>query len=459
MSTRKDQFNDRPNAQAQGFEGSDSPDDFEIPSCTVEDVDRSVFNLFDKQLPLQAKEAGEGNKKIPVIFATGERFAVLRRKEPLRDKAGALILPLISIMRTGMTQAVDHGMGPGQGSPITITKRISKESQIYNKLVNLQGIRNQDSLASDTSVTSSNKGEGTVPGRVGSRQEKNSMSLDDRKGALLAPRVGKNIYETLTIPPVKFYTATYDITFWSQYTQEMNDMLMTVMSLYQNNHQRTFKLETDKGYWFVGFVDTDLASGNNSDDFTDDERLVRYSFSLKVGAYVIAPEYPGSPAYVRRTVSAPQISFSTVSPNGQFSLPATFSGAPTRNDPDMHILKDLYSEFDPIPGTAVGETAQSAAKQAINSIGAESTPSPSGGGAAGTSGGSAGGGSAGSAMIGGKETSNANAAANIITTEIDPFTGRKVKKVLRIKSANQRKGETVLKEEGMIDLGDLFRVK
>ena len=62
-------------------------------------------------------------------------------------------------------------------------------------------------------------------------------------------------------------------------------------------------------------------------------------------------------------------------------------------------------------------------------------------------------------MIGGKETSNANAAANIITTEIDPFTGRKVKKVLRIKSANQRKGETVLKEEGMIDLGDLFRVK
>ena len=157
MSTRKDQFNDRPNAQAQGFEGADSPDDFEIPSCTIEDVDRSVFNLFDKQLPLQAKEAGEGNKKIPVIFATGERFAVLRRKEPLRDKAGALILPLISIMRTGMTQAVDHGMGPGQGSPITITKRISKESQIYNKLVNLQGIRNQDSLASDTSVTSSNK--------------------------------------------------------------------------------------------------------------------------------------------------------------------------------------------------------------------------------------------------------------------------------------------------------------
>ena len=449
MSTRKDQFFDRPNAQAQGFEGSDSPSDFEIPSCTIEDVDRAVFRLFDKQLPLQAKETGSGNKKIPVIFATGERFAVLRRKEPLRDKAGALILPLVSIMRTGMTQAVDHGMGPGQGGPITIVKRIAKESQIYNKLVNLQGIQNQDSLASSTAnPNTAAKGEGTEPGSVGSRREPKPAALSDRQGSLLAPRIGDNIYETLTIPPVKFYTATYDITFWSQYTQEMNDMLMTVMSLYQNNHQRTFKLETDKGYWFVGFVDTDLALGNNSDDFTDDERLVRYSFSLKVGAYVIAPEYPGAPAYVRRTVSAPQISFSTVSPNGGFSLSSGNRGAPSRNDPDMHILKDLYSEFDPLPSVGVGQGGAAGLSQAVNSIGGELGPSADGNPASG-----------GSAAIGGQESSNSNKSTNIITTEIDPFTGKKVKKVLRIKSSNQRKGETVLQEEGMIDLGDLFRVK
>ncbi len=101
MSTRKDQFNKRANAQEQGFEGTDVPTDIEIPSCTIEDVDRSVFNLFDKQLPFQANNK-DGTKKIPVIFATGERFAVLRRKEPLRDKGGALILPLISIMIPGM---------------------------------------------------------------------------------------------------------------------------------------------------------------------------------------------------------------------------------------------------------------------------------------------------------------------------------------------------------------------
>ena len=135
MSTRKVVFNQRANAVAQGFEGTDIPSDIEIPTCTIEDVDRSVFNLFDKQLPFQSS-LGDGEKKIPVIFATGERFAVLRRKEPLRDKGGALILPLVSIMRTGVSQNVDHGIGPGQGGPITITKRIAKESQLYLQLKN-----------------------------------------------------------------------------------------------------------------------------------------------------------------------------------------------------------------------------------------------------------------------------------------------------------------------------------
>lgn len=462
MSTRRDQFNERPNAQAQGYEGTDSPSDIEIPSCTIEDVDRSVFNLFDKQLPLQSKDLS-GSKKIPVIFATGERFAVLRRKEPLRDKGGALILPLVSIMRTGVSQNVDHGIGPGQGAPITITKRISKDSQIYNQLKNRHDLRNQDGMA-HSSHASKVPGDGTEPGQVATRRESSPRSPASRAGELLKPDMGGNIFETLTIPPVKFYTATYDITLWSQYTQEMNDMLMTIMSLYQNNHQRTFKLETDKGYWFVGFVDSEISADNNADDFTDDERLIRYSFSMKVAGYVIAPEYPGAPAYIRRSVSSPEISFSTVQPKGNFKVSAGAAGIPKRNDPDMHILKDLYSEFTPIPSVGVAQNTPSAALEAVNS------KEPSGGGPAGVgypstgggSGGSSGGnanGAGGGASLGGFESQNSNNSAKIITTTTDPFTGEKVSKVLRIKSTNQRKGETVLREELMIDFGDLFKVK
>ena len=79
MSTRLDKKEITPNSQALGYEGTDIPDDFVVPTCTLEDTDRAVFNLFNSQIPLEYKEKGE-IKKIPVIFATGERFAVLRRK-------------------------------------------------------------------------------------------------------------------------------------------------------------------------------------------------------------------------------------------------------------------------------------------------------------------------------------------------------------------------------------------
>ena len=35
-----------------GYSSTDIPDDFTIPSCTIEDVDRSLFDLFNEGLPL-----------------------------------------------------------------------------------------------------------------------------------------------------------------------------------------------------------------------------------------------------------------------------------------------------------------------------------------------------------------------------------------------------------------------
>ena len=435
MSTRKDQFEDRQSALSQGFEGSDTPDDIEIPSCTIEDVDRSVFNLFDKQLPFQAKNK-EGAKKIPVIFATGERFAVLRRKEALRDKKGALILPLVSIMRTGIEQDVSHGTGPGQNGPITIHKRLSKESSLYKRLVNQHRLKNQDNVAHQSNQLNPD-GAGTEPGSIGTRRLPLSRTQDSRDGKLLTTKLGENIYETITMPPVKFYTATYDVTLWSQYTQEMNDMLMTIMSLYQNNHQRTFKLETDKGYWFVGFVASPLTPDNNADDFTDDERLIRYSLEIKVAGYVIAPDYPGAPSYIRRSVSAPMISFETVQTFG--NAQSSGKGIPTIT-PDMSLLKDLYSEFDPVPTQEVGIPPTNQMLNRLN----EALP----------------GSGAETASIGGQTTGGSPAAGTtIIKTTTDIFTGEKTNKVIKIKGSNQRKGETVLREELAIDLGDLFDSK
>ena len=52
MSTRYDKQTDSDKTIPAGYEGVDSGD-IEVPSCTIEDVDRAVFNLFENQIPLQ----------------------------------------------------------------------------------------------------------------------------------------------------------------------------------------------------------------------------------------------------------------------------------------------------------------------------------------------------------------------------------------------------------------------
>ena len=73
------------------FNGTQPPEDFNFPSIEIEDIDRAVFDLFDKQIAFEIEEKGSA-RKVPVIFASGERFALTRRKNAIRDKNNALIL-------------------------------------------------------------------------------------------------------------------------------------------------------------------------------------------------------------------------------------------------------------------------------------------------------------------------------------------------------------------------------
>lgn len=427
MSTRRDitQIN---NSEPLGFEGNDTPGDIEIPPCTVEDVDRSVFNLFDKQLPFQAKTNSEGIKRIPVIFATGERFAVLRRKEPLRDKTGAIILPLISIMRSGINQDPDNGISGGQTSPIVIKRRLSRDNPIYKRLINEHRLKNQDDNA-ETSHNLSPVGSGAIPGTIGTRRTPSQQSEESRSGNLLKPQLSNNIYETLTIPPVKYYTATYNITFWSQYTQEMNNMLMTIMSLYQNNHRRTFKLETDKGYWFVGYASSELNPENNTDDFKDQERIIKCSFEIKVNAYIIAPQYPGSPSYIRRYVSAPTIEFDTFSTIGKIIVnPQTVQ----RNDPNIFVLEDLYSETNDLPDSGVGLSENESIVRSLDRFADN-----------------------GSATVGGHINNASLSNIRTVVTDRNIFTGEVKQDVLSVKLVNPKKGETVYRSQLIQKIEDI----
>jgi chromosomal replication initiation ATPase DnaA len=69
----------------------------------------------------------------------------------------------------------------------------------------------------------------------------------------------------------------------------MTEMLQALMSTYQNNYQRTIRLETEKGYWFVAQVGEQFSSGDNFDSMTDDERIIKSIHEIVIETLNVDP--------------------------------------------------------------------------------------------------------------------------------------------------------------------------
>ena len=338
------------NRLLSGFEGSNIPDDFEIPSVGIEDVDLAMFNLFDKDNQIYIKTRDDESieqfeKKVPVVFATGERFALRERRNPIRDKSGALILPIISIRRTGLNQAKENmGSAIGQDTgDFVIKNRLSKKDPKFQNALNRLGLRNQENVGSGGNLLNSTTEQGSSPGTLATRRS----SVERPDNALLANDITQNITEVISIPfPIR-YVVSYEIVFWTSFQLHMNQMLEKVLTNY-DGQGRTYKLTTDKGYYFVAYFDDDIQSQDNFDEFTDDERVHRYAFNVQVTAYMLANRNGGDTVPFRRYLSAPQISFGVF--EGNIEQPRDEGTAPTGNPEDFTLdnIQNLDNRGRPI---------------------------------------------------------------------------------------------------------------
>lgn len=311
-----------------------------IPPVGLEDVDTAIFNLFDKELPLQVTdtESNNGTKKVPVIFAGGEKWALLKRNKPLRDKNNVLILPLVTIGRTNFVQNINDDMN-GRGinqktGEIKIRRRLDSRDRSYQNLINRYALSN-------------------IPGVI-EPQNRETTGVDSndptiQDGGLLAGNRRKNVFETLVVPSPQFITVTYDIIVWTQYTHHMNQIMETLISSYLPQFHG-WRLDTPKGYWFVAIVEEGSQSQeNNFDDMSQGERLIKMRLSVRVQAYILASGAPGAPIPVKKYVSVPDITFKSAMPqdptivSGEYetdpfigsddpTLPLDPSGRNTRGD-------------------------------------------------------------------------------------------------------------------------------
>lgn len=313
-----------------GYEGENTTEDYYIPSCGLEDLDRAIFNLFDKDIPLFYIHANQ-QRKVPVIFATGERFAILRRKEPLVDKNNAIILPLISIIRNSVENKPQKGMANNMMFPSVIAKRIAEEDTAWKQISNKENLLN--SLYSPAKKT----------------EVEGDLSLQ--------PKLSNNIVEVIEIPPPRYFGATYEVTIWSSFTQQMNAIMETIMSAYTLHPGQQFRVESDKGYWFPAFIESSVSQDASYQDFSDQERYVKYSFNITATGYIVAPDIMGGKTALRSFKSAPQISFEIGAAQDSISRDPQKRGI-VSNDVDAFLLNEFEHEDDLLATDNVGIDAE-----------------------------------------------------------------------------------------------------
>jgi hypothetical protein len=320
----------------KGYEGFNVPENFSFPSCGIEDVDRALFDLFDKNLAFEV-HVNEQTIKVPVVFAAGERFALTRRQKPIRDKNNALILPLIAIKRSsvGFKTESDAGGVPisfRQNTDYVVKKRLSQSDRDYQNIVNKFSLKNQDNVASRKNFldNSASPGYGAIPGTIASRRNGPGIAFGTgRLNFALDNSISNNIFEVITIPYPIFVQLNYEITFWTQYMSQMNQILETML-IKTSGQGREFQIVSNKGFTFTAFLMGTLTSGDNFENFTATERIIRYTFSVRVPAYILAPRHPGlgNPARVFQT--APDVVFDTYEIRQQVTEPVHVETAETR---------------------------------------------------------------------------------------------------------------------------------
>ena len=386
------------------FTNTNKSDDFYIPSCGVEDIDRAIFHLFDLRLNFSIEVDGEA-KKVPVVFAAGERFALTRRSSNFRDINNALILPIISIERGN----IDFSPGQGvYGTPIatrdqisyTVKRRLSESDRDYQNIINKKRLKHQSNVATRGNFGNTTEFPGLYnkPGTIASRRNGTNLSfVDPSPTSLFEPDLGNNIFEIIDIPYPEFILMEYNVTFWTQYMQNMNKLLESMLIQF-DGQEKAFQIITRNGYKLVAYFQGQFTADTNFNDYTDSERIIKYNFNIKVPGFIIAPDVDGLPQAYKKYLSAPQIEFGVNQTSTQVS--STESKGPAQNNVNKFILGDV-------------EELDSSGKQPV---------------------------------------ARGRRGVELLQTIKDPFTGKTENRFVKVLTRNQRSGETVASSKIIVKL-------
>ena len=220
-----------------------------INPCSIETIDRAVMKWVDEDMNLYCT-TNKGWKKVPTLWSTAERAQQSKGTREARDSAGQIILPAMTVERTGVIKDPAR-KGPywanipphdARGGVLVVARRINQDKT--------QNFQNAKSLRKRQQVNFKT-------------QKKNN----------------KIVYEYMSIPQPVYVDVTYNVSVWTEYQQQMNEIVQPFIT--EGNGINYEVVEFD-GHKFEIFIGQDFSQENNVADMGEDERKYQTKIEIKV---------------------------------------------------------------------------------------------------------------------------------------------------------------------------------
>ena len=216
-----------------------------------------MHGWLDKKMNIHC-QTNKGWKKVEVKWVAGERAHTSKVKKEMRDSSGTLILPIITLQRTGMKKdpafkgtAWAHipAVQDEAGGSLSIARRINQKK-------------------------SSNFSSADIRQRT---KNDNSPNFRTRKKE-------KVVYETISVPMPAYVEIQYEIDIWTEYQQQMNEVLQPFAT--RRGGVNNFSIEYD-GLRYEAFMDADFSTESNVADLDTEERKYDAKVSIRVLATLL----------------------------------------------------------------------------------------------------------------------------------------------------------------------------
>lgn len=240
-----------------------------LEPSNLENIDLSLFNWVNEKLNVFAT-SNRGWEKVPVIWTAAERAYQSKRSKGLRDKEGALILPLITVERVSVEKDLTF-----KGS---LQSNIFPRNDYKGGSVNLERVINQ--------VKTSNFQNADAKKEYGQLNFK------------VTPRNNKVVYTFRSIPMPVYVTVMYKIMLRAEYQQQINELAQPFMVATGGINSFIMR---ERGHRYEAFMQSSYTQENSVADMQDQERMYQTAIEIKVLGYLIGSgDNQKSPQIVER---------------------------------------------------------------------------------------------------------------------------------------------------------------